>query len=289
MPEADPKHAFGIRPDPARAGALLGRLDDRDIAVALVDLAEVVAGQRHVPDLVRRRDRDAVSAAARRLPALLLAGLGIDIAVHAVLAGEPVDAVLVEHAGVEIGRRQMRRQHEVVEFLGLGIVADVGVQAAVGDPGRAVGRHDHAMRRGTRADRNVLVLAGGRVEAAEIALHLSGVIDRAVGRRRNVMGPRACGHRKGADARVGQGGCGKSGRRHGRNQKPDHANHLPFGAALLFDPCGPTPTAVNYSAASRPGGFRQRSAAASSASLASTQAAPDLLSTCFQNGARVFR
>src|SRR4051794_23373358 len=100
LPEADPEHALGIRPHPARADALLRRLDDRDVAGRLVDPAEMVAGERHVPNLVRRRHRDAVAAPPRRLPAFVLAGPRIDIAVHAVLAGEPVDAVLVEHACV---------------------------------------------------------------------------------------------------------------------------------------------------------------------------------------------
>ena len=45
----------------------------------------------------------------------------------------------------------------------------------------------------------------------------------------------------------------------------------------------------NYSAASRPGALSQRAAAVSSASSASTQVRPAALSTCFQNGARVFR
>src|SRR4029078_13091941 len=96
VPEADQKHALGIRPDAARAGAFLRRLDDGDVTVALVDLAEVVAAQRDVPDVVRRGNGDAVGTAARRFPALVFAGLGIDVAVHAILAGEPVDAVLVD-------------------------------------------------------------------------------------------------------------------------------------------------------------------------------------------------
>jgi hypothetical protein len=46
---------------------------------------------------------------------------------------------------------------------------------------------------------------------------------------------------------------------------------------------------VSHSAASRPGGFVQRSAALSSAALASTQVPLSDCSTRFQNGARVLR
>ena len=45
LPEADPEQALGIRPHPARADALLRRFDDRDIAVRLVDPAEMIAGE----------------------------------------------------------------------------------------------------------------------------------------------------------------------------------------------------------------------------------------------------
>src|SRR5580704_13750391 len=47
--------------------------------------------------------------------------------------------------------------------------------------------------------------------------------------------------------------------------------------------------ACYFAASRRGGGSDQRSAAASSAALASTQILPDTFSTCFQNGARVFR
>jgi hypothetical protein len=46
---------------------------------------------------------------------------------------------------------------------------------------------------------------------------------------------------------------------------------------------------VSHSAASRPGGLVQRSAAESSDDLASTHIAVPAASTCFQNGARVLR
>lgn len=45
----------------------------------------------------------------------------------------------------------------------------------------------------------------------------------------------------------------------------------------------------HFAASRRGSGEDQRSAAASSAALASTQAVPATVSTCFQNGARVFR
>ena len=57
------------------------------------------------------------------------------------------------------------------------------------------------------------------------------------------------------------------------------AGHQPQGMSAIR----------HHSAASRPDGSRQRAAAASSASLASTQVFPVVPSTCFQNGARVFK
>jgi hypothetical protein len=107
--------------------------------------------------------------------------------VHAALAGEPVDAVLVEHAGVEIGVRLLRRQHEVFELFGLQVVAHVRIQPAIGQPGRAVGSDDHSVRRRARADRNVLVLAGLWIDAAEHARTLAAVPDDAVEPGRHIV------------------------------------------------------------------------------------------------------
>src|SRR5271169_2290399 len=46
---------------------------------------------------------------------------------------------------------------------------------------------------------------------------------------------------------------------------------------------------AHFAASRRGGGADHRSAAKSSAVLASTQAVPAIVCTCFQNGARVFR
>ena len=74
------------------------------VAAHGVDLGDVVAGKRGIPDLAVRRGRDAVRARAfRRLPGVDLAGRRIDAAVDAVLAGEPEDAFAVERRRIEIG------------------------------------------------------------------------------------------------------------------------------------------------------------------------------------------
>src|ERR1700683_4818232 len=53
--------------------------------------------------------------------------------------------------------------------------------------------------------------------------------------------------------------------------------------------CAPEMTRSYLAASLRGGGADQRSAASSSAAFASTQVFPPAISTCFQNGARVFR
>src|SRR5262249_15419670 len=104
VPEARPQHALGVRPDAARTGALARRLHDSGRAGVEIDICDVIAGQRGVPDLARRRHRDAIGPTpARRGPGVDLAGLRIDASVDATLAGEPDDATLVDHRSVEIG------------------------------------------------------------------------------------------------------------------------------------------------------------------------------------------
>ena len=93
----------------------------------------------------RRRDGDAIRRGAAT-SSFVLTGAGIDIAVHAVLPGEPVDAVLVEHARCRDWRRHLRWQRVVVELLAPRR-SDIGVEPAVGQPRRAVRPDDHAMRR----------------------------------------------------------------------------------------------------------------------------------------------
>src|SRR5262245_11330657 len=113
IPEARPQHALGVRPYATRTGALARRLDDGGRAGVEINMRDMVAGQRGVPDLARRRHRDAVGPApARRSPGVDLAGLRIDASVDAILAGEPDDAALVDHRGVEIGTRKLLRQRE---------------------------------------------------------------------------------------------------------------------------------------------------------------------------------
>ena len=195
VPEAHPQQALGIRPDAARADAGLGRRHHHRVAAHGVDLGDVIAGERGVPDLAVRRGGDAVGAGAfRRFPGLDLAGRRIDAAIDAVLPGEPEDALAVEGRGVEVGVREIRRQREQLHRLGRRIDARDGVLPALGDPGGAVGPDDHAMRRSTRPERNLRHLAGLRIEDAERALALRGVPDRAVRRRRHVMRMRAVRH-----------------------------------------------------------------------------------------------
>src|SRR6185436_18088877 len=86
LPEAYPDDALGVRPDAARPDPWPGRLHHRHGAGRRVDLGDVIAGERCVPDVTRRGGGDAVGAAAlRRRPGVDLAGLGIDAAVDAVL------------------------------------------------------------------------------------------------------------------------------------------------------------------------------------------------------------
>src|ERR1700683_3286177 len=65
---------------------------------------------------------------------------------------------------------------------------------------------------------------------------------------------------------------------HGRAVSPAGTAHT----------CSPEVTRSYFAASRRGGGADQRSAASSSTALASTQAAPRAVSTCFPNGERVF-
>src|SRR5215472_17075066 len=151
-------------------------------------MRNMIAGERGVPDPAIGRRRDAVSAAALgRCPGLDLAGLGIDAAVDAALAGEPDHAILAEYRGVEIGAGERRRQRVQLNLLGLGVDPRDRVLAALGESGVAVGPDDHAVRRGAVAERNLLELAGLRIEASGEALLLAAEPDRAVGCRRDVV------------------------------------------------------------------------------------------------------
>ncbi len=72
-----------------------------------------------------------------------------------------------------------------------GVDADDGVEAAVGDPGRPVGTHDHAVRRRARPQRDAPDAPGARVEPAQLPGVLGGEPDRAARSRRHVVRVRA--------------------------------------------------------------------------------------------------
>src|SRR3546814_3682322 len=99
-------------------------------------------------------------------------------AVDAVLAGEPELAVAVVGRGVEVGVAALAGQGIALDGMSLRIDADDRVEPAVGDPWRTVRSHDHAVRRGAVAERDVQRLAGLRIESAQRALVLRGVPDR---------------------------------------------------------------------------------------------------------------
>src|SRR3546814_7004866 len=129
----------------------------------------------------------------------------MDSAVDAVLAGEPELAVAVEGRGVEVGVAALAGQGIALDGMSLRIDADDRVEPAVGDPWRTVRSHDHAVRRGAVAERDVQRLAGLRIESAQRALVLRGVPDRPA--RRGI----------GCDGvRMGAGRDGKIGRANGR-------------------------------------------------------------------------
>src|SRR6202023_1369332 len=97
IPEARPQHAFRVRPDAARADTLARRIDDRHRMGGGVDMGDVVAGERSVPDLTGGRRGDAVSpGSSGSRPGIDLAGLGVHAPVDAALTGEPDDAGFVE-------------------------------------------------------------------------------------------------------------------------------------------------------------------------------------------------
>src|SRR5581483_11693215 len=118
-----------------------------------------------------------------------------DAAVDAVLPGEPQHALAVEGRGVEVGVGEILGQRIELDRLGGRVDAGDGVLSAVGDPGGAVGADADAVRRRLLAERELPGLPALRIEHADRALRLRGVPDRAVGRRRDVMGwaPRGTG------------------------------------------------------------------------------------------------
>src|SRR5215470_3577555 len=107
---------------------------------------------------------------------------------NASLSSEPQDALLIECRCIEIGVAELPRQREQLDLARRRIDASDRILAALGDPWRAIRSNDDAMGRGARPERNVLVLAGLWIEAAENAFLLAAVPDRAVRGRRDVMG-----------------------------------------------------------------------------------------------------
>ena len=207
VPQTHPQHALGVGPDAARTDIRLRRIDHGRVAGRGVDARDVIAGERRVPDLARRRGGDAVRPVSlRRLPRFDRARRRIEAAIDAALPGEPELAALVEGRGVEVCTLEAFRQREQLHVLRLRIETHDRVLPALGNPRGAVRSDDHAVRRRALAERDLLRFAGLRIEHAERALMLRRVPDRAVGRGRDVMRMRAGRHREILNLRVGE--CG---------------------------------------------------------------------------------
>src|SRR5258706_16460290 len=106
---------------------------------------------------------------------------------NAGLSGEPQNALLIERRCIEVSVGEVPRQREQLDLARHRIDARDRVLSALGDPRRAIRSDDDAMGRGAGPKRNVLVLAGLRIEPAENAFLLAAVPDRAIRRRRDVM------------------------------------------------------------------------------------------------------
>ena len=188
IPLRHPQPAVRVGPD--AAGALPGcrRFHDGRLPARPVDVRDVTAGKRRVPDLTVGRRRDAVrSATAWRVERLNDAVTRVQPSVHPGLPGEPQHTVAVERGGVEVRIGVAGRQLEHLDLLGRGVHSHDRVQAAVRDPRGAVRPDDHAVRRGTRAEVDLADLPGRRVEVAERAVVLAGVPDATVGGGRDVV------------------------------------------------------------------------------------------------------
>src|SRR5207302_4425524 len=124
---------LGIRPDAAWAHSLARRLDHHDGATGALDLGDVIAGERGVPDVTRRRRGDAVrSEAPGRFPQLDLAGSRRETPVEPDLAGEPGDAFPVESRRIEVGVGKLRRKRKQLYRLAGGIDPRDRVLTALG-------------------------------------------------------------------------------------------------------------------------------------------------------------
>ena len=110
--------------------------------------------------------------------------------------------------GVEVRAGPIGREREDRDLVRRRVDADDRVQAAVGDPGRAVRADDDAVRRRAVAERDRRDLAARGIEMAERPVALPGVPDAAVGGRRDVMRMRARRHRVLDDLERRRRGCG---------------------------------------------------------------------------------
>ena len=97
--------------------------------------------------------------------------------------------------GVEVGVGLLFGQAEQRHLVITGIDAGDRILSALGDPGRAVGADDDAVRGGALAEIDQLVRAVARIEPAQRAVALAAEPDRAVGRRRDVARAHAGGDR----------------------------------------------------------------------------------------------
>src|SRR4029077_11490506 len=97
VPFADPDPALGVRPDAPRALIGCRRFDDGCVARCIVDLSDIAAGERGVPDVALGRYCDAIGPDAfRRLEHRHIAGLRVEPAIETGLAGEPINAPFTE-------------------------------------------------------------------------------------------------------------------------------------------------------------------------------------------------
>ena len=125
--------------------------------------------------------------APRRPEDAQLPGLRVEPAVDPALAREPEDPAPVEGRRVEVRVARARREREASDLPRPRVDADDCVQAAVGDPGSAVGPDDHAVRRGAGAQRRQPRAPVPRVQPAQLARVLRRVPDASVPGGRDVV------------------------------------------------------------------------------------------------------
>ena len=186
VPLAHPDLTLRIGPDTARALTTRRRIDRCGDVLLQIDPGDVAIRERRVEHRAVGRGGDPVrTRAARRRHDLQRTALRIEVAEVAGLTGEPQDAGAIERRGVQVHVRTGKLEHAHV--LRRRIDTHDRVQATVGDPWRAVGPDDHAVRRGSRAELHHACRAGLRIEVAELAGALRRVPDAAVGGGRDVV------------------------------------------------------------------------------------------------------